>query len=162
MGGIMGKSWNDYIKVITLPLAVWILWDLASFVVGIVFASQFTAAVAEGADATGAAVIIMVMGLVGLLVYAIAGLWIGWNTVKMIKGSYIEAAVAAIIAAVIATVVSVVLGIISSVIAGGVAGLATMLVGLLITGVIGLILACVIVVILAVIGVFIAKMMGKR
>jgi hypothetical protein len=161
VGGIMGKSWNDYIKVIKLPLAVWIFWDIAYFVIITLFPWAMGGAAAGGAVDTGTAGMLLIVSLSGLLAYLTAGFLIGWNTVKIIRGSYIEAVIAATIVAVISTIISFILSIISSVITGGVVGLMAALLVLAAGGILGLVITGVIAIILALIGVFVAKMMMK-
>ena len=163
---ILGKSLNDYIKVITLPVAVWFVWRLISLGATVMLLGGLNAAMAGGGTPAGAGAalgvlgIAMVLGLVGLAIEVFMGAWIGWRTVTVLKGSYPHAVVSALLAAVITTVIAVVLGFISNVLMGS--DIATVMVGLLITAVIGFVVAVIELGILAVIGVFVAGMMKKK
>jgi len=157
---LLGKSLNEYVNVITLPLAVWIVWSIVSFIINLAFAPAVKNAGVGGmgADVT-ALMIVGVVALIGLVVNVLAGIWIGWRTVTIIHGSYGHAAVAGVIAAAVNSAVTFILVIISGVFTGD---LLAAVVSAIIGAVFGFIVGAIIAIILAAIGVFIASVMGKR
>jgi len=163
VGGILGKSINDYIKIVTLPVAVWLLWDILMFVVGIIFAAQIAAAATAGgaAAATGAGLgmlgMLAILGIFGWLLYLAIGLWIGWRTVKSFRGNLPQAVVAGLAVGIINIAFVLVLNIFSAVITGQFASIIFAILGAIIGGVISL----VVVAVLAAVGAFIAQMMKK-
>ncbi len=167
MDRIMGKSINDYIKVVKLPLAVWIFCDLVEFAVGMIFANEIAAVQAAGPVPAAVAVtpgvlIAAIVGLVWIAISILIGVWIGWRTLTVIRGAYRHAALAAIIAVAINIAVSFALGIVSLVITPSALGIAVAIVRLIESAILGFVVWGAIAIIMAVIGMFVARKMKRK
>lgn len=94
-GGIAGKTFADYWKVIQLPVIVLIGW-----------------AVLQTAGAVASPMLYGALGTIGMLIGLLAFLYIGWTGFKTHKFDLAQSAVAGAIAAAISGIVSFILSII--------------------------------------------------
>ncbi len=110
-GGIAGKTFADYWKVIQLPVIVLVVW-----------------AVIQTAVQMAAPMMGWGVGAIGMLISLIALLYVGWSGVKNYKLDLAQSAVAGALTAVIAGVVALILAVLAFAAVGtAVAGAAGMM-----------------------------------
>jgi len=154
-GGIAGKTFADYWKVIQLPVIVLVVWSVIQTLGGTVTPMMYWA-----------------LGLIGMLIGLAAFLYIGWNGFKTFKLDVTQSAVAGAIAGVITGIVSLILTIIVIAAFGSITLRAASMMGLgiptamaggvlmtavIIGGIVGLVIGAIVGAILAAIGAIVAQ-----